>query len=116
MFTDWLSSVKAHAMAEALAGKTVKGWKLVEGRSARVITDEEEAVKRLSELGFEPDSLKNHKLKGLGDLEKMVGEKTLALTLDGIIVKPKGAPTLAPESDKREAIQPTIDMFDELNT
>lgn len=116
MFTDWLSSVKAHAMAEALAGKTVKGWKLVEGRSARVIADEEEAVKRLSELGFEPDSLKNHKLKGLGDLEKMVGKKPLALTLDGIIVKLKGAPTLTPESDKREAIQPTTDMFDELNT
>ena len=116
MFTDWLSSVKAHAMAEALAGKTVKGWKLVEGRSARVITDEDEAVKRLSELGFEPDSLKNHKLKGIGDLEKMVGKKPLAVTLDGIIIKPKGAPTLALESDKQEAIQPTIDMFDELNS
>lgn len=103
-------------MAEALAGKTVKGWKLVEGRSARVITDEEEAVKRLSELGFEPDSLKNHKLKGIGDLEKMVGKKPLAATLDELIIKPKGAPTLAPESDKREALQPTIDMFDELNT
>lgn len=116
MFTDWLSSVKAHAMAEALAGKTVKGWKLVEGRSVRVITDEEEAVKRLSELGFEPDSLKNHKLKGLGDLEKMVGKRPLAVTLDELIIKPKGAPTLAPESDKREAIQPTIDMFDQLNS
>ena len=116
MFTDWLSSVKSHAMAEALSGKTVKGWKLVEGRSARVITDEEEAVKRLSELGFEPDSLKNHKLKGIGDLEKMVGKKPLAVTLDELIVKPKGAPTLALESDKREAIQPTIDMFDELNS
>ena len=116
MFTDWLSSVKSHAMAEALAGKTVKGWKLVEGRVARVITDENEAVKRLSELGFEPDSLKNHKLKGIGDLEKMVGKKPLAVALDGIIVKPKGAPTLAPESDKREAIQPTIDTFDELST
>lgn len=116
MFTDWLSSVKSHAMAEALSGKTVKGWKLVEGRSVRVITDEEEAVKRLSELGFDPDSLKNHKLKGIGDLEKMVGKKPLAVTLDGIIIKPKGAPTLALKSDKREAIQPTIDMFDELNS
>lgn len=116
MFTDWLSSVKSHAMAEALSGKTVKGWKLVEGRSTRVITDEEEAVKRLSDLGFDPDSLKNHKLKGIGDLEKMVGKKPLAATLDELIIKPKGAPTLAPESDKREAIQPTIDMFDELNT
>ena len=116
MFTDWLSSVKSHAMAEALSGKTVKGWKLVEGRAARVITDEDEAVKRLSELGFEPDSLKNHKLKGIVDLERMVGKKPLAVTLDGIIIKPKGAPTLAPESDKREAIEPTTDMFDELNT
>lgn len=116
MFTDWLSSVKSHAMAEALSGKTVKGWKLVEGRSARVITDEEEAVKRLSDLGFDPDSLKNHKLKGIGDLEKMVGKRPLAATLDGIIIKPKGAPTLALESDIREAIQPTIDMFDELNS
>lgn len=115
MFTDWLSSVKSHAMAEALSGKTVKGWKLVEGRSVRVITDEEEAVKRLSDLGFDPDSLKNHKLKGIGDLEKIVGKRPLAVTLDGVIVKPKGAPTLALESDKREAIQPTIDMFDELN-
>lgn len=115
MFTDWLSSVKSHAMAEALSGKTVKGWKLVEGRSVRVITDEEEAVKRLSDLGFDPDSLKNHKLKGIGDLEKIVGKRPLAVTLDGIIVKPKGAPTLALESDKREAIQPTTDMFDELN-
>ena len=103
-------------MSEALAGKTVKGWKLVEGRSVRVITDEEEAVKRLSDLGFEPDSLKNHKLKGIGDLEKMVGKRPLAVTLDELITKPKGAPTLAPESDKREAIQPTIDMFEELNT
>nr|DAG77593.1 MAG TPA: Protein of unknown function (DUF2800) [Bacteriophage sp.] len=116
MFTDWLSSVKSHAMAEALSGKTVKGWKLVEGRANRVIADEDEAVKRLSELGFEPDSLKNHKLKGIVDLENMVGKKTLALTLDGIIIKPKGAPTLVLESDKREAIQPTIDTFDKLNS
>lgn len=116
MFTAWLSSVKSHAMAEALAGKTVKGWKLVEGRSALVITDEEEAVKRLSDLGFDPDSLKNHKLKGIGDLEKMVGKRPLTVTLDGLIIKPKGAPTLVPESDKREAIEPTIGMFDELNT
>lgn len=116
MYSDWLSAVKSHALSEALAGKTVTGWKLVEGRSNRVILDAEEAVKRLSDLGFDPDSLKNHKLKGIGDLEKMVGKRPLAAALDGIIIKPKGAPTLALESDKREALQPTIDMFDELNT
>lgn len=116
MYSDWLSAVKSHALSEALAGKTVTGWKLVEGRSNSVISDTEEAVKRLSDLGFDPDSLKNHKLKGIGDLEKMVGKRPLAAALDGIIIKPKGAPTLALESDKREALQPAIDMFDGLNT
>ena len=115
MYSDWLSSVKSHALSEALAGKNLKGWKLVEGRSNRVISDEGKAIEVLVGLGFTEDELKNHKLKGIGDLEKMVGKKALAVNLGDVIVKPKGAPTLAPESDKREAIQPTIDMFDELN-
>lgn len=116
MFTDWLSSVKSHALSEALAGKTVTGWKLVEGRSNRVITDEKKALKILVGLGFTEKELKNHKLKGIDALEKMVGKKALDVNLGDIIAKPKGAPTLALESDKREALQPTIDMFDELNT
>lgn len=116
MYSDWLSSVKSHALSEVLAGKTVPGWKLVEGRSNRVITDEGKAVEILVGLGFAEDSLKSHKLKGIGDLEKIVGKKALAMNLGDIIAKPKGAPTLALESDKREALQPTIDRFDELNT
>lgn len=116
MYSDWLSSVKSHALSEALAGKTVPGWKLVEGRSIRTIADEQKAVEILVDMGFTEEELKNHKLKGIGDLEKKVGKKALAVSLGDIIVKPKGAPTLALESDKREAIQPTIDMFDELNT
>lgn len=116
MYSDWLSSVKSHALSEALAGKNLKGWKLVEGRSVRTITDEAKAVEILVGMGFTEEELKNHKLKGIGDLEKKVGKKALAINLGDIITKPKGAPTLALESDKREAIQPTIDMFDEINT
>lgn len=116
MYSDWLSAIKSHALSEALSGKTVPGWKLVEGRSNRVITDEKKAVEILVGLGLTEEELKNHKLKGIGDLEKMVGKKALAMNLGDIIVKPKGAPTLVLESDKREALQPTIDMFDELNT
>ena len=116
MYSDWLSSVKSHALSEALAGKNLKGWKLVEGRSVRTITDEEKAVAILVGMGYAEEELKNHKLKGIGDLEKTVGKKALAIKLGDLIMKPKGAPTLALESDKREAIQPTIDMFDEINT
>lgn len=116
MYSDWLSSVKSHALSEALAGKNLKGWKLVEGRSVRTITDEEKAVEILVGMGYTEEELKNHKLKGIGDLEKKIGKKALAVSLCDILVKPKGAPTLAPESDKREELSPTIDDFDELNS
>lgn len=116
MFTDWLASVKQFAISEALSGKYVNGWKLVEGRTSRVIKDEEEALKRLTDAGFDREALINTKIKGIGDLERIVGKKPLTVLLEGVILKPKGAPTLAPESDKREPIQPTLDMFEELNS
>lgn len=116
MFSDWLVSVKQFAMSEALSGKHINGWKLVEGRSARVIKDEAEALKRLTEAGFDREALINTKIKGIGDLERTVGKKPLTVLLDDVIIKPQGAPTLAPESDKREPIQPTLDMFEELNS
>lgn len=116
MFTDWLASVKQFAMSEALSGKHINGWKLVEGRSTRVIKDEAEALKRLTEAGFDRETLINTKIKGIGDLERTVGKRPLTVLLDGVIIKPQGAPTLAPESDKREPIQPTLDMFEELNS
>lgn len=116
MFTDWLASVKTFAMQAAARGEKVKGWKLVEGRSVRVINDTEAAIERLKAIGFSTEDVTNSKLKGIGDLERLVGKKPLAATLDGLIVKPQGLPTLAPESDKREEISPTIDDFEELNS
>ena len=115
MFTDWLASVKAFAMQAAARGEKVKGWKLVEGRSARVIKDAEAAIERLNAIGLSTEDVTNRKLKGIGDLELLVGKKTLAETLDGLIVKPQGLPTLAPESDKREELRPAIDDFEELD-
>lgn len=114
MFTSWLSAIKEHAMKSALEGKKVPGWKLVEGRSVRVISDEAKAIELLTGLGFAEDDLKNHKLKGIGDLEKMVGKKPLAATLKDVIKKPAGAPTLALEDDPREAIVPTLDLFEKI--
>ena len=116
MFTDWLASVKTFAMQAATRGEKVKGWKLVEGRSVRAINDTETAIERLKAIGFSTEDITNSKLKGIGDLERLVGKKPLAATLDGLIVKPQGLPTLAPESDKREALSPTIDDFEELNS
>lgn len=115
MFTDWLASVKAFAMQAAARGEKVKGWKLVEGRSARVINDEEAAIERLRAIGLSAEDVTDRKLKGIGDLERLVGRKPLAAALDGLIAKPRGLPTLAPESDRREELGPAIDDFEELD-
>lgn len=116
MFTDWLASVKTFAMQAATRGEKVKGWKLVEGRSVRVITDTEKAIERLKAIGFSTEDVTDRKLKGIGDLKRLVGKKPLAAALDGLIIKPQGLPTLVPENDKREALNPTIDDFEELNS
>lgn len=116
MFTDWLTSVKTFAMQAAARGEKVKGWKLVEGRSARVINDTETAIERLKATGLSTEDITNNKLKGIRDLERLLGEKPLAAILNGLIVKPQGLPTLAPESDKREELRPAIDDFEELSS
>ena len=74
----------------------------------------EEAVKRLNEVGFPSDLLFNKKLKGIGDLERLAGKKILAEVLKDVIIKPNGLPTLAPESDKRPALENALNDFDKL--
>ena len=107
--TSWLNGLDAFMLSEALAGKKWDGYKLVEGRSVRSIKDEQAATDRLLSDGYTLQDVTNSKLKGLGDLEKLVGKKRLPELLDGLIVKPQGKPTLAPESDPRQPIDPTAD-------
>lgn len=114
MISDWVAAVKEYAFALLSQGQTIEGWKLVEGRSVRVINDVEKAVKLLNEAGFPSDLLFNKKLKGIGDLERLAGKKILGNVLKDVIIKPSGLPTLAPESDKRPALESTLDDFNEL--
>lgn len=113
MFINWLEAVKTHALQSLNKGETVKGWKLVEGRSVRVISDTDAAEKVLTEtFNISKEDLYNFKFKGIGDLEKLVGKKQLAAALSDIIVKPAGTPTLAKESDKRPSIGSSMEDFE----
>jgi hypothetical protein len=51
------------------------------------------------------------KVKGIGDLEKLLGKERFAELLEkpGIVKKSDGKPALAPESDKRPAIAPNTE-------
>lgn len=98
----WAEAVGEYALDRALKGDKFPGYKLVEGRSICKIIDEGAAASKLTAEGFDADNLyKPRALKGITDLEGIVGKKNLATLLDGILVKPQGKPALVPESDKR---------------
>ena len=75
---------------------------MVAGRSNRVITDIDKAFKVLVDNGTEEALLYERKPLTLTELEKLLGKKEFEKLLSDFIEKPKGAPTLAPENDKRE--------------
>ena len=98
----WASSVADYALEQALSGVTIPGYKLVEGTSRRKITNEGKAIDILRENGQTTEQI--CKLKGITDLESLVGKNTLKELLGDLIVKPEGKPTLVPESDDRKPL------------
>jgi len=100
--TKFLNDVKSTVLKEALAGKKWEGYKLVEGKSIRQITDEAQALLILKGELYTTDEIANVKIKGLGDLEKLLKKAGFNSLLGHLVVKPAGAPTLVDENDKRE--------------
>ena len=109
-YKGWLESVNKFVYDEALRGHKWKGYKLVSGRSSRVITDEEAIRQDLLSKKYLEDEIFNIKLKGIGDLEKLVGKKQFS-ALYGQYVKSKpGNPKLVPDSAPGEEINPLSDF------
>ena len=102
----WLNDVSAYALTQATTkGRVFDGFKLVEGRSNRVISNPDELAKRLVAQGVPEAVLYERSMLGLTALEKAVGKKALAEAAgDDLITKPPGKPVLVHNSDKREAI------------
>ena len=94
----WANDVKDYVLSEALKGKRFPGWKVVEGRSIRKISDEAKAAEAVLAVGKDPYE---RKLLSITDLTKLLGAKRFNELLGGLVYKPPGKPTLAPENDKR---------------
>lgn len=99
--TKFLADVKASVLKEAVNGKQWPGHKLVEGKSNRQWVDESKVIEALEGELYDPEQFLNSKLKGLGDLEKLLGKATFNELLNPLTIKPPGAPTLVSEDDKR---------------
>lgn len=104
MLVDWVKSVGEYLLSEALSGKAWKGYKLVEGRSNRKWKDEAKAINALLIKGFTEEHTMNTKIKGIGDIEKLVGKNNFTAIVGKHVIKPQGAPTLVSKDDKRPAM------------
>lgn len=109
----WLLSVENSVKDLLLEGGAFEGFKLVEGRSIRKWSDEEQAGERLVDLVGEQGAF-TKKLISPAQAEKLLGKKDKAKIGD-IVAKPRGAATLAKESDPRPAISPVDADFDALD-
>lgn len=112
----WISGVEDFALSQALSGVQLPGWKIVEGRSIRKITDTGSVADVLTKSGYtQSDIYKPVEMRTITELEKLVGKKQFAALCGEWVNKPQGKPTLAPESDKRKAIDPIADDFKGIN-
>lgn len=96
-YKSWLESVNQYAYSEAVKGKKWNGYKLVEGRSARKIVDPDKVRDKLLNTYLE-DEVLNISLKGITDLEKLMGKKVFAAEFGEYVKSQPGAPKLVPDS------------------
>ena len=85
-----------------MKGHRWKDLKLVEGRSNRRYRDEDEVVKKVKELGFNPFE---EKILGITAMTKLLGKKVFDENISDLLEKPKGKLTLVGIDDKREEVK-----------
>lgn len=98
---QWVKDIKAYALEKAMKGHRWKGLKLVEGRSNRKYVNEDEVIKKVKELGFNPFE---EKLLGITAMTKLLGKKVFDENITDLLEKPKGKLTLVNINDKREEV------------
>lgn len=111
LIESWLSAIEKLVKTQLDDGNAFNGYKLVAGRSSRRWVNEEEAeaelIALLDEKAFAPK-----KIISPAQAEKVLGKKR-AGEISELIVKSSGAPTLAPETDKRPAINVSAEDFND---
>ena len=101
---SWASDVKEYALNQAILGVDFGHFKVVEGRSSRKYTSEEDVAQAVTDAGYDPYE---KKLLGITAMTALLGKKKFAELLGGMVYKPPGKPTLVSKSDKRPAMKNT---------
>lgn len=110
MIKNWCDSVASHAEKLALSGVAIEGYKLVTSRTNRKWADEQEAIRAMGMLTNEP--VFSRKPISPSKAIAMLGKN--CDSVNALIVKPEGRPTLVPVSDRRPALEAT-DCFNAID-
>ena len=101
--SKWASDIYAFAQEQAInEGKHWPGYKVVEGRSNRKFTSDEDVIEAAQAAGYKDIFRKT--LIGITEMERLMGKEQFNNILGRLVYKPKGKLTLVPASDKREAV------------
>ncbi len=110
----WLKRVKDQALTSMMNGEEVPGFKVVAGRGSRVWADELQVADTLKAAGYSQEDITKTELLSVAAMEKALGKKKVAELLEELIEKKTGAPTIAPQTDKRPSYN-TADDFEKLD-
>jgi hypothetical protein len=105
MVTLWLKKVKEQALTTLMNGEELPGYKLVEGKLGnRKWRDDKTVLHILNGAGYDDAEVTETKVLSPSQMDKAIGKKKVAELLDEYIERAPGAPTIAPITDKRPAL------------
>lgn len=121
LIETWCKAVRERAYEELSMGRPVPGYKLVAGkRGSRQWADEQAARTALKSMRLKVEEMFDLKLISPTSAEKLHKAGTLGerqwTRLQSLITQADGKPHVAPESDKRPALTPSVEDFPLLET
>lgn len=111
MLEGYCKAVRAEVERRLLAGQPVQGYKLVQGRrGARAWSDADQAEAMLKSFRLRQEDMYSFSLLSPTVMEKTLKEKFPRrwTKLEGLVTQSDGKPSVAPESDKRSALQVSL--------
>lgn len=99
----YAKDLEEYAQQALMEGRSLPGWKLVQGRSTRKWTDQDAAFQQMEHDGIDEAMLYTRAPISLTAAEKMIGKKKFAETMSAFITRAPGTPKLAAASDPRPA-------------
>lgn len=118
---DWVKAVEDAALDDIYSkGKAIPRWKVVMSGGIRKVEDPDGAVAHLRELGYDEDRFMKppveRTIRGIGDLEKLVGKADFDEVLGAYVKKGEGKPALAHEDDGRPSVDPDTEAAKEFDS